>query len=156
MKQIIKQSTIDVVQTESLDSSTQSLLQKAQDATRSAYAPYSKFHVGAALRLDNGTVVLGNNQENAAYPSGLCAERVALFAAKSNHPEAEILEIVVAVQTENEAKQHFTPPCGACLQVLWDVQCRQKSPIKIIVQGVDNQNYVSKNVEQLLPFGFVL
>lgn len=156
MKQLIKQSIIDVVPTEKLEDGSKDLLSHAQKATTAAYAPYSKFHVGAAIQLENGQVVVGNNQENAAYPSGLCAERVALFAAKSNHPNIDIQEIAIAVQTNASLKQQFTPPCGACLQVMWDIQCRQKTPIKIVVQGVENQNYIAQNVEQLLPFGFEL
>lgn len=132
------------------------LIKSAGDAADKAYAPYSEFHVGAALELDNGSIISGNNQENAAYPSGLCAERVAVFAAKANHPNASINKLTIVVKTKHALKQGFTPPCGSCLQVLWDVQNRQNSPIEIHIQAIDGEVYSVKNVNQFLPFGFEL
>ena len=154
--EIRRESLVRVTKEADLSESELSLIEQARHAADMAYAPYSKFHVGSALQLSDGAIVLGNNQENAAYPSGLCAERVAIFAAKANHPNKCINEIMIVVKTDKALKQGFTPPCGSCLQVLWDVQNRQKSPIKIHVQSPEKTLYSVENVNQFLPFGFEL
>jgi cytidine deaminase len=153
---IKREVNISHVKAENLTKSVVSLIQHAQNAAGNAYAPYSTFKVGAALELDNGIVIEGNNQENAAFPSGICAERVAVFAAKANHPNAAINQIVIAVKTDLPLKQGFTPPCGSCLQVLWDIQNRQNSPLQIHVLAEDGSVYTGQDVNQFLPFGFKL
>ena len=154
--EIKKESTVHITDRAGLSDTHSLLIDNAVKAAEMAYAPYSKFHVGAALLLSDDTIVLGNNQENAAYPSGLCAERVAVFAAKANYPNRSIKEVMIVVKTEKPLKQGFTPPCGSCLQVLWDVQNRQGSPIKIHVLAPDQNVYSVNNVNQFLPFGFEL
>lgn len=156
MTEIKRESTVQQKKTSDISEEELVLLGQAKDAAERAYAPYSEFKVGAALMLENGLIVTGNNQENAAYPSGLCAERVAIFAAKANHPTLAIKKIMVVVVTDRPLRQGFTPPCGSCLQVLWDVQNRQQSPIEIHIQAPDGHIYSVKNVNQFLPFGFEL
>lgn len=131
------------------------LVNEAQSAAIDAYAPYSKFHVGAAVLLENGIIVRGNNQENAAYPSGLCAERVALFAAGANHPGIKIIAIAIHAYAEN-FKDHpqAVGPCGACRQVMAEYESRYRGKLRLIMQGEKGKYIVSHNVSQLLPFMF--
>ena len=103
---------------EELSKEDQDLLQQATAACKKAYAPYSRFYVGAAILLENGKIVTGNNQENAAYPSGLCAERVAIFKASADYPAAQIKTIAVTASSEEFDIDHPVSPCGACRQVL--------------------------------------
>jgi len=131
------------------------LLLKAKAALSGSYSPYSKFKVGAAIQLKNGKVVIGSNQENIAYPSGLCAERVALFHAGSNFPNEEIEAIAVTCDAEYEVNEPIAP-CGACLQVLAEYQMMQKTKIKIILNGNSERTLVCDGVENLLPFQFVV
>lgn len=127
-------------------------MQKAREALVSSYSPYSGFPVGAAILLENGDVITGSNQENAAYPSGLCAERVAFFYAGAKYPGQSIKAVAVAVS--NQAKE-YAFPCGACLQVISEYQHRQNSPVKIlIVHPSLNEVLMAKGVQHLLPFGF--
>lgn len=129
------------------------LLQSARTAAKSAYAPYSKFQVGAALKLENGIVVIGNNQENAAYPSGLCAERVAIFSAGANYPDFAIDAIAVCCVTESANGKPFSP-CGACRQVLGEYENRSKKPMRIILGGMRGSIYIINSVKDLLPLSF--
>lgn len=131
------------------------LMREAQSAADSAYAPYSKFHVGAAVLLENGTIVKGNNQENAAYPSGLCAERVALFAAGAQHPGIKINSIAIHAYAEKN-KQHpqAVGPCGACRQVMAEYEHRYHQPMRLIMQAQNGKYIVSHSISQLLPFMF--
>lgn len=129
------------------------LLQAARAASRNAYAPYSNFFVGAALRLENDVVVKGNNQENAAYPSGLCAERVAIFSAGANYPELGVSAIAVCCVTENKTGKPFSP-CGACRQVLGEYENRSGKPMRIILGGLKGTAYVINSVKDLLPLAF--
>jgi cytidine deaminase len=140
---------------EELPEADQRLLREAQTAADDAYAPYSKFHVGAAVLLENGTIVKGNNQENAAYPSGLCAERVALFAAGAHNPAVKIKAIAIHAYAES-AKEDSQPvgPCGACRQVMAEYEHRHQENLRLIMQGKNGKYIVSKNVNQLLPFIF--
>lgn len=153
---ITKTCTIDTVVKSSLPNNIQNLLDSAYKATLNAYAPYSEFRVGAAVLLSSGVVVTGNNQENAAFPSGLCAERVAILAAKANYPNEQIVGMAIAVNTKLELKQQFTPSCGACLQVMSDIEKRQSNPIKVYIQGPENHVFVAQDVKQFLPFDFEL
>ena len=127
--------------------------QAAQAATTTSYAPYSHFHVGAALLLDDGTVFGGSNQENAAYPSGLCAERTALFGLAVSQPERRSVGMAVAARP---AGGHFGPanPCGACRQVMAEYEQRQQQPIPLLLPGPDGRIYRFRSVSDLLPFGF--
>jgi cytidine deaminase len=129
------------------------LLQSARAAAKNAYAPYSKFHVGAALKLENGVIVIGNNQENAAYPSGLCAERVAIFSAGANYPDYTVEAIAICCVTESANGKPFSP-CGACRQVLGEYENRAKKPMRIILGGMKGTAYVIGSVRDLLPLAF--
>ena len=119
---------------------------------RNAYAPYSRFRVGAALLLSNGVVVVGSNQENAAYPSGLCAERTALFAAGAQYPN-EAVEILLLVAFSEEDRVESITPCGACRQVLMETSSRHQKPFKVIMVGKE-QALVLHDNRGLLPFAF--
>ena len=129
------------------------LLNAAIEALNGSYAPYSNFNVGAAVLLDNGVIVKGSNQENIAYPSGLCAERTALFSAHANYPQNKIVSI--AITSSQNGLLLATPPfpCGACRQVMAQTQTRNGSPLKIIIGGSD-KILVFNSVESLLPFIF--
>lgn len=133
---------------------TQALLEAAHDAARKAYAPYSNFRVGAAALLDNGEVVSGSNQENAAYPSGLCAERVTVFYANSRFPEAKILRLVIYAETDKGPVLTPIAPCGACRQVLLEKESTQGSPISVSLAGAA-ELYTIPSVERLLPLSFM-
>lgn len=129
------------------------LLNAAIEALNGSYAPYSNFNVGAAVLLDNGVIVKGSNQENIAYPSGLCAERTALFSAHANYPQNKIVSI--AITSSQNGLLLATPPfpCGACRQVMAQTQTRNGSPLRIIIGGSD-KIFVFNSVESLLPFIF--
>lgn len=129
------------------------LIKEANDALQSAYAPYSKFRVGCALMLEDGTIIKGNNQENAAYPSGLCAERVAFFYAGANHSDKKI---IAAAITTTDILAKPVAPCGACRQVMAEYELKQGSPIKIILSHGGENIYIIKSVTELLPMQFVL
>ena len=139
---------------EDLDSESKYLVHKAKEAAHHAYAPYSKFQVGAAVVLEDGTVVTGTNLENAAYPSGMCAERVAIFSALAQHPEAKILKI--AVVAKKKTGKDLTPAtcCGPCRQVMLEVEFRQHKSMEVIMMGHDHQWIKSSSAAALLPFGF--
>lgn len=129
------------------------LYDAAIEASDKAYAPYSKFHVGAAVRLENGEIISAANQENAAYPSGLCAERSTLFYAHSKYPDVPVVAIAVVAKTNGELTPTPTYPCGACRQVLHESQMRGGKPIKIII-GSANTIEVIDSVAGVLPFAF--
>ncbi len=130
------------------------LLEAAREAMNAAFAPYSRFHVGAAVRLRSGEIIKGNNQENISFPSGLCAERVALFYAHAQHPELEI--DALAIVANSELKETIRPlaPCGACRQVMIETERNQNAPLRVIMSGNKGAVWVSENVQNLLPFYF--
>lgn len=131
------------------------LMEAARAASLDAYAPYSHFHVGAAVLLENGTIIKGNNQENAAYPSGLCAERVALFAGGAQHPGVKIRAIAIAAYPEGRKISSVAiSPCGDCRQVMAEYELRYNQKIRLIMEGGNNTFIVSDSVSQLLPFLF--
>ena len=136
-----------------LNAEDQELIKKAREVTGNSYAPYSHFHVGAALILENGEIIKGSNQENAAYPSGLCAERVALFWANSEYPDVAVKAIAITVKTDEGFLKSPAPPCGSCRQVLLETETRFKTPIKIILAG-DKKIQVIENAKSLLPINF--
>jgi cytidine deaminase len=121
---------------------------------KTAYAPYSEFHVGAAVLLENGEIIAGNNQENAAYPSGLCAERVALFYAGSQYPTIAIKTIAISVKSKNVIISEPLSPCGGCRQVIAEYENKFKKPIRIIMSGEKGQIYIANSIESLLPLMF--
>ena len=130
------------------------LMEEAICARKKAYAPYSKFRVGAALLLDNGRIVIGSNQENAAYPSGLCAERVAIFQAGAIYPEAKIIKMAITAASDNNQTVAPIPPCGACRQSIAEYEFKQKEPIEIYFMGEIGAVHKSDSLKNLLPFSF--
>ncbi len=138
---------------EELDEESRHLLGEADKAAKSAYAPYSAFRVGAALLLENGKIITGNNQENAAYPSGLCAERVAVFYAGAQYPDVAITALALTARTPAGITGEPAYPCGACRQVLLESESRSGKPIRIIMAGKDTVDVVD-SVKDLLPKNF--
>jgi len=130
------------------------LMEQAVAIRKKAYAPYSKFRVGAAILLDNGKVVVGSNQENAAYPSGLCAERVAIFQAGALYPEAQILKIAISATSDDKPVESPIPPCGACRQSIAEYEFRQEKPIELYFMGEVGEVYKSDSLQNILPFHF--
>lgn len=135
-----------------LDIERRALYDSALVASEHAYAPYSHFQVGAAVRLKDGKIVTGCNQENAAYPSGLCAERVALFTAGSAYPDVPVVSLAIIAQSGGEIKEKISP-CGACRQVILEVEKRSGKPIEILLCGKEKV-LVFKDIASLLPFTF--
>lgn len=132
----------------------QNLLKKATEALDLAYAPYSHFQVGAAVLLENGQVITGANQENAAYPSGLCAERTAIYYAGAHHSNQKIKAVMVVARKEGEIKTIAACPCGACRQAMLEYEDRQQTPISVLFR-FGNSGYVAiPSVAGLLPFKF--
>ena len=132
----------------------QSLMQHAIAVRKKAYAPYSKFRVGTAILLDNGHIVLGSNQENAAYPSGLCAERVAIFQTGAIYPEAKIIKMAITAASDTNKTTSPIPPCGACRQSISEYEYKQNTPIEIYFMGESGEVYKSASIENLLPLSF--
>ena len=130
------------------------LLEMAEESLKDAYAVYSHYRVGAALRLSNGKIFTGNNQENAAYPSGLCAERVAMFFAKSQYPDESIESIAISAKADYFTIEKAVSPCGACRQVMAEYQIQQKSPIRVIMKGEKGPIIAVQTIEALLPLMF--
>jgi cytidine deaminase len=139
--------------TEELDKSESDLLKSAKEAALNAYAPYSKFRVGAALRLESGKIVTGANVENAAFPSGICAERNAISHAASNFPDDKPLALAIAAFTEKGLTDEPVPPCGTCRQVIAEEEFRHAAEIKIILGG-RNKILIIENGGSLLPLQF--
>lgn len=136
-----------------LDNADRELIDAAREATKRSYAPYSHFSVGAAARLANGIVVTGTNQENAAYPSGLCAERTTLFYANSQYPDQAVETLAIAAHNGRDFLDAPIPPCGACRQVMLETEKRFKRPMRILLYGKEGI-YELKNVGDLLPLSF--
>lgn len=139
---------------EKLPKDIQILMEQAIAVRKKAYAPYSKFRVGTALLLDNDKIVLGSNQENAAYPSGLCAERVAVFQAGTLYPEAKILKMAITAASDSNKTKEPIPPCGACRQSIAEYEIKQETPIEIYFMGEIGSIYKSASLKNLLPFMF--
>lgn len=132
----------------------QNLVQKAMDTARSAYAPYSGYHVGAAALLENGEIIVGSNQENAAYPSGLCAERVAIFYAGARHPGVPVLSLAIAAMRDGVYQEEPVAPCGGCRQVLFEKESQGKIPMEVILYG-SKKIQVLRQAADLLPLPFI-
>jgi cytidine deaminase len=126
------------------------------EATRLAHAPYSDFHVGAALELEDGSIVLGCNQENSAYPSGLCAERVAFFTAGTQHKGKKIIRLAITARSVRHDDTGPAVPCGACLQVLREVEKRQQRLITVVLKGSGDEIWKADGLVNFLPFSFDL
>lgn len=139
---------------EELDDSDRLLVNKAYSICQKAYAPYSKFKVGASTLLGNGEIVLGNNQENIAYPSGLCAERVALFYAGANFPDQEVKTICIVAEGDLLPFDQILSPCGGCRQVMLETETRQKNPFRVILVSQNKRTIIFSSANDLLPFAF--
>ena len=137
-----------------LSKDSQELMKKAISAKENAYAPYSKFKVGAALLLDDGTVVTGNNQENAAYPSGMCAERVAVWKASSEYPTKKILSLAIAASSSTQILKEPVAPCGACRQTLSEYEIKQQQKIEVYFMGEVGSIIKTDSLLDLLPIAF--
>ena len=155
MKEVKIESTLYVF--ESLDELPKEvvyLMEKAFEARDKAYAPYSNFNVGAAILLENGEIITGNNQENASYPSGLCAERTAIYYAGSQYPGSRILRIAISATGKNKPSLSPIPPCGACRQAIAEYEVKQESAIEIYFMGEAGKIVKSNSLANLLPFVF--
>ena len=153
MKEIKLEIRIHSLQYDELTPQDRELMDKAKEATSRSYAPYSKFSVGAAALLKNGVIVTGTNQENAAYPSGLCAERVAMFSAKSTYPDARITAIAIAAKDSKGFTSNPVTPCGACRQVMSEYEKQGGTPIRILMFGSE-KIFIAKDTATLLPLAF--
>lgn len=139
---------------EDLDASEATLVEKAKEATYRSYARYSHFCVGAAILLDNGVIVEGSNQENAAYPSSLCAERTAAYYAHSRYPDAKFVAIAIAARdTDGEFCEAPISPCGGCRQALLEYETLAGHDVRVILVGRDKV-YILESIKSLLPFAF--
>jgi len=137
-----------------LPESIQNLMKQAIMARKNAYAPYSKFLVGAAVLLNNSQIILGNNQENAAYPSGLCAERVALFSASANFPKTKIKALAITASPKDGILSNPVAPCGACRQVIAEYEFKQQNPLPIYFMGKVGKIIKTNSIKDLLPLAF--
>lgn len=137
-----------------LSQNERKLLRNAMEAKENAYAPYSKFKVGAAVLLENGQVVIGNNQENASYPSGLCAERVAVFQAGAKYPGVAITSIAISASSSQQEEAVPAAPCGNCRQSIIEYEQKQKSPISIILGSEKGPIYKCISMADILPLAF--
>ena len=154
MKILTLETPIKVYAYAEMSAEERKLTESALEATRRSYAPYSNFHVGAAVLLENDVIVTGTNQENVAYPSGLCAERTALFYANSQYPDVAIKALAIVGCSQHEGMNH-TPisPCGACRQVMIETEKRFGKPIKLLLCGAE-EVYVCESASSLLPLSF--
>ena len=144
---------MEVLAPHELTADDRTLLEAAHDAAKNAYAPYSGFHVGGAVRLESGTIVKGSNQENVAYPSGMCGERVAVFAAGAQHPGIKMTAVAIVSPSKKAIAEGFMP-CGGCRQVLVEAERRQDQHLKILLQVRDEDVMVSESAINLMPFAF--
>ncbi|MBR5533208.1 MAG: cytidine deaminase [Bacteroidales bacterium] len=152
MKEIDFVAKISIYPYTELSDRDKNLIAKSQEAQQGSYAPYSNFCVGSAVECA-GMVVLGSNQENEAYPSGMCAERVALYSASAQNPNAIIEAIAVTAYDKNREEEILAFPCGACRQVLLEYENRQNIPIRIIIYA-KQEAYIIESAKSLLPFSF--
>lgn len=154
MKQLDIHTTIKIYSPDELSAEEQQLVEAAKEATTRSYAPYSHFHVGAAALLANGEIVSGTNQENTAYPSGICAERTTLFYANSQYPEQAVKALAIAARTSDG---HWTDtpisPCGACRQVMTETESRFGKPMKVLLCS-DKEVFLIESAKDLLPVSF--
>ena len=154
MKEYKIEAILHICEMTELSEADRELVEAAKQATDGSYAPYSKFLVGAAVRLSDGSIFLGANQENAAFPSGLCAERTALFAANAQNPRLPVVALAIAARKGRCFLAKPIPPCGACRQVISGVEDRFGQPIRILLYGTEGV-LVSEGISPLLPLRFV-
>lgn len=155
MEKLILSSEFSVYDSvQELPEEIQELMKQAVAARGNAYAPYSKFKVGAALLLDNGEMVTGSNQENAAYPSGLCAERTAIFYAGAKYPEAKMLKFAITASSSNYTVDRPTGPCGSCRQAIAEYEVKQDMPLEIYFMGETGKVIKANSIADLLPLSF--
>lgn len=147
-------SRVCVYEMDELSTEDRELMQAAIEATETSYSPYSQFQVGAAARLANGIIFRGSNQENASYPLGLCAERTCLFAANAQHPDQPVTTLAIAAQTGGKFMNEPIPPCGACRQVILEVEDRYQQPIRILLYSTEGIHVVD-SIKALLPLQFI-
>lgn len=147
------ETNVTIYSFDELDKAKQKLINKAKEQVEKAYAPYSEFHVGAAVELENGEIFAGSNQENSAYPSGICAERVAMFYANAQYPEVPVKTLAIAAFTNGNFLSTPVTPCGSCRQVLLETEMRFEKDITILLYGTE-EIYLIENVRQLLPLCF--
>ncbi|WP_165155168.1 cytidine deaminase [Parabacteroides sp. ZJ-118] len=152
MKALRLETRVELFEVGELDAVYKRLYEAAFEASRKAYAPYSKFHVGAAVLLENGEILSGNNQENAAYPSGLCAERTTLFYAGARYPDVPVRILAIAAMKDGERVDLITP-CGACRQVMLETEQRYGQPMEVLLCGKEVA-YLVPGAATLLPFCF--
>ena len=153
MREINLSTKITVYPLEECSEIEKKLISAAKHATEKSYAPYSNFKVGAALLLENGEIISGNNQENAAYPSGLCAERVATFYANSVYPNDKVVAIAIAAWSNGKFTDDVITPCGGCRQVLLETENRFNSPMRVLMYGGESV-YAVNSIKDLLPLHF--
>lgn len=144
----------EVIQKENFSTEEQKLYLAASEIRKKAYAKYSHFAVGCALLMEDGNIVVGNNQENAAFPSGTCAERSAIFWAKSNFPNLKVLSIFIIGGPEDDSKSVITSPCGACRQSLLQYEIEQNKNITLYFSSYDGNAIKVNSIQHLLPFSF--
>ena len=153
MKEITLETQVTTCKLEEMHPSMRELVEKAKAMTQNAYCPYSHYHVGAAALLADGQVITGSNQENAAYPSGLCAERTTLFAANANHSDTPVLALAIACYTDGHFTKEAASPCGACRQVMLETEYRYGKPMQVVLYGED-MCYIFNSASDLLPLHF--
>ena len=153
MKKLTITAIINCLTYDELKESDKQLINAAKESTNDSYVPYSQFAVGAAARLVNGIVVRGSNQENAAYPSGICAERTTLFYANSTYPDQAVDTLAVAAYAKGKFIDIPISPCGACRQVILEVEKRYDHPVRILLYG-SNEIYEIRSIRDLLPLSF--
>ncbi len=155
MKEVKLESTFTVFDNlDELPSDISSLMQAAIEARQKAYAPYSKFSVGVAILLDNNEIVTGSNQENASYPSGLCAERTAIYYAGAKFPDSKIVRMAITAGSQDKQTVIPIPPCGACRQAIAEYEVKQDQPIEIFFMGETGKVVKSDSLANLLPLVF--
>lgn len=154
MEELTLKSNVKVAQLSELTATEQALIQQAIQATERSYVPYSRFHVGAAILLKNQITMIGCNQENAAFPVGLCAERVAIFAAGAQYPDQPIQMLAIAARNEKgELLEDPISPCGSCRQVIIETETRFKQPVRILLYG-KKHIFVIDSIKELMPLSF--
>lgn len=154
MKLLDTKPVIWEVQTDELTDAERKLTDQAVKATESAYAPYSQFHVGAALLLQNGITFTGCNQENAAFPAGTCAERAAIFAAGAQYPDVPVVMLAIAARnSQGVLLEEPVSPCGTCRQVIIETETRFRQPVRILLYG-SRKTYVMDGIKHLMPLSF--
>ena len=155
MKEVKIETTLEVYDSMAeLPKDVQQLMQLAIKVRENAYSPYSKFNVGAAILLDNGEIVSGSNQENASYPSGLCAERTAIYYAGATYPKSKMLKMALTASSQNQVTDKPIPPCGACRQAIAEYEIKQNQPIEIYFMGAEGKVVKSESLANLLPLLF--